>query len=281
MSRRKFGASLVAGAVALISGLAFAETPAGRSPAARTQEPARPVLEHQRGRYFRWSLPEDWSARETSSGVDLIAPGGTTFASSALLAGGFGVMTPQQFLLVMLRQLNPTMRVTSARHLADQPGILGPWSIEEYELAGSANAIPVRMNAIVGVSTAYGRFWATMTLYQSPAATWSQDRTWLPAVAQSIVVTDPQRVAGADRVLLPRNNPLDNSGLIESWRRRGLSEDRISQARREATMGYERMVDPQTGRHFDMPYESYDAGAGGYRNPLRPQELLRRAPAGE
>jgi hypothetical protein len=241
----------------------------------------RPVLEVHQGQYFRWSAPRGWSMNETSNGVDLFAPGGATFVSSALLAGGFGEMTPQQFLVGTMRQVNPSVRVTHARRLGEQPGILAPWRVEEYEMAGNYNGIPVRMNATVGVSAAYGRYYATMTLYQSPAATWAQDRTWLPAVAQSLAVTNPRQVAGADRVMLPRNNPLDNSGLIESWRQKGLSEDRISQARREATMGYERMQDPSTGQNYNMPYEAYDAGAGGYRNPMRPTELLRKAPAGE
>ncbi len=241
----------------------------------------RPVLEYHQGQYFRWSAPRGWTMNETTNGVDLFAPGGATFVSSALLAGGFGEVTPQQFLAMTMQQVNPSARVTNARRLGSQPGILAPWHVEEYEMAGSFNGIPVRMNATVGVSSAYGRHYATMTLYQAPAATWAQDRTWLPGIALSISVTNPRQVAGADRVMLPRNNPLDNSGLIESWRRKGLSEDRISQAQQEATMGYERMQDPHTGLNYNMPYEAYDAGAGGYRNPMRPTELLRRAPTGE
>ncbi|MBI2306664.1 MAG: hypothetical protein HYU78_05115 [Rhodocyclales bacterium] len=241
----------------------------------------RPVLEFHQGQYFRWSAPRGWTMNETTNGVDLFAPGRATFVSSALLAGAFGDMSPQQFLAMTLRQVNPSARVTQTRRLKDQPGILAPWRVEEYEIAATHQGIPVRMSATVGVSSAYGRYYATMTLYQSPASTWAQVRTWLPAVAHSIVVTNPRQVAGADRVMLPRNNPLDNSGLIESWRQKGLSEDRISQARREATMGYERMQDPQTGRNYNMPYETYDAGAGGYRNPMRRNELLHKAGPGE
>lgn len=266
---------------ALASAVLLSAAPPGVAADAKPVALNRPVLETHQGQYFRWSTPKGWAMKETTNGVDLFAPNGTTFVSSALLAGGFGDMTPQQFLAMTMRQVNPTMQVTASRRLGDQPGIMSPWRTEEYELAGTYNGVPVRMNATVGMSSAYGRYWATMTLYQSPAASWPQDRTWLPAIAQSIAVTNPRQVAGADRVMLPRNNPLDNSGLIESWRQKGLSEDRISQAQRERTMGYERMQDPATGRHYDMPYETYDAGAGGYRNPTRPTELLRKAPTGE
>ncbi|MFC5300007.1 hypothetical protein [Azospira restricta] len=261
----------------VFASLAFSGEPG----ASKARALDRPVLEFHQGQYFRWSAPRGWGMNETTNGVDLFAPGRATFVSSALLAGGFGDMSPPQFLAMTLRQVNPSARVTQARRLRDQPGILAPWRVEEYEIAATYQGIPVRMNATVGVSSAYGRYYATMTLYQSPASTWEQVRTWLPAVAHSIVVTNPRQVAGADRVMLPRNNPLDNSGLIESWRQKGLSEDRISQARQEATMGYERMHDSQTGRNYNMPYEAYDAAAGGYRNPMRPNELLRKAGPGE
>ncbi len=68
---------------------------------------------------------------------------------------------------------------------------------------------------------------------------------------------------------------------IESWRRKGVSEARVSQAQREGMMGYERMKDPSSGRMYDMPLEAYDGAAGGYRNPVRPAELLVKAAPGE
>lgn len=276
MTARFFDTALICSAVVFASAAFSADSSTAKAVALN-----RPVLEFRQGHYFRWSAPRGWAVSETSNGVDLVAPGGATFVSSALLAGGFGDMSPQQFLAMSMRQVNPSVRVTQARRLKDQPGILAPWRVEEYQMAGIYKGTPVRLGATVGVSSAYGRYYATMSLYQSPVATWAQDRTWLPAVANSIIVTNPRQVAGADRVMLPRNNPLDNSGLIESWRQKGLSEDRISQARQETTMGYERMEDSQTGRHYNMPYEAYDAGAGGYRNPMRPTELLDKARTGE
>jgi hypothetical protein len=250
--------------------------------AAQAPAPAsRPVLEQYQGRYFRWTAPRGWSMNETTNGVDLVAPDGRTLVSSALLVGGFGQMTPRTFLAATLRQVNPSAQIVGARRLPNQPGIPGPWIVEDFAITATAQGVPVRAQATVGVSEAYGRYSATVMLYQASAASWPQARLWLPAVAQSIVVTNPRQVAGQDRVMLPRNNPLDNSGLIESWRRKGLSEDRISQGRREGTMGYTRMEDPQTGRRYNVPLEAYDGTVGGYRNPLRPNELLRKLPPGE
>jgi hypothetical protein len=276
MQRHFWVGVLLSGVIGLVVAISAAGSGRGTSGAT-----GRPILQVQQGRYFSWAVPSGWSVNETANGVDLFSPDGRTFVSSALLAGGFGAMTPQAFLSGTMGQVNPSARILSSRRLASQPGILGPWQIEEYELAASYQGTPVRLQATVGVSAAYGRYWAAMMLCQAPEQSWADDRTWLPAIAQSIVVTNPREVAGQDQVMLPRNNPLDNSGLIESWRQKGLSEDRISQARREATMGYERMEDPATGRKYNMPIESYDARVGGYRNPLRPTELLNRARTGE
>lgn len=242
--------------------------------------PDRPPLEIHQGRYFRWAAPKGWTAKETTNGVDLFAPDGKTFASSALLHGSFGRMTPRDFLIMAMRQVNPSARIEGSRVLPSQPGIWGPWQLEDFALAGNYKGTPVRMRATVGLSAGYGRYSATMNLYQAPATSWERDKLWLPAVAQSIVVTNARQVAGQDSVMLPRNNPLDNSGLIESWRQKRLSEDRISQGRREGTMGYTRLEDPSTGQRYEMPLEAYDGTAGGYRNPKRPTELLRKLPPG-
>ncbi len=41
-----------------------------------------------------------------------------------------------------------------------------------------------------------------------------------------------------------------------------------------------RLEDPTTGQRYEMPLEAYDGTAGGYRNPKRPTELLRKLPPG-
>lgn len=275
MKRKTVGLSMVLGM--MLAALAPAAQAAERSGAMTLN---RPPLETQQGRYFRWAAPKGWTAKETTNGVDLFAPDGKTFASSALLHGSFGHMTPRDFLVMTMRQVNPSARIDGSKALPSQPGLWGPWQLEDFALSGAYKGTSVRMRATVGLSAGYGRYSATMNLYQAPAASWERDKLWLPAVAQSIVVTNARQVAGQDSVMLPRNNPLDNSGLIESWHQKGLSEDRISQGRREGTMGYTRLEDPATGQRYEMPLEAYDGTAGGYRNPKRPTELLRKLPAG-
>ena len=46
-------------------------------------------------------------------------------------------------------------------------------------------------------------------------------------------------------------------------------------------MGYERVNEPRTGRIFLMPLEAWDGTAGGYHNPLRPDEILQNTGSGE
>ena len=242
----------------------------------------RPALEVHQGQYFRWAMPQGWRAQETTNGVDMVAPDGKTMVSSALLTGGFGPMTPRNFLTMTLQLLRSPARITSEKPLPDQPGMLGqPWRVSEFELASEMHGIPVRAIATVGVIQAFGRYSATTITYQAPVSRWAQQKHWLPAIAHSVTITNPRQVSGQDRVMLPRNNPLDNSGLIESWRQKGLSEDRISKARREGTMGYERLEDAATGQKYELPLEAYDGTVGGYRNPKRPTELLRRLPPGK
>ncbi|MBI1906061.1 MAG: hypothetical protein HYS20_07435 [Rhodocyclales bacterium] len=266
----------------LLWGIALAAFPSFTPAAEATATVAldRPPLEIRQGRYFRWASPQGWKAKETTNGVDLFSPDGITFVSSALLHGSFGHMTPRDFLVMTMRQVNPSARISGSTALPSQPGIWGPWQLEDFDLAGVHKGSPVHMHATVGLSAGYGRYSVAMSLYQAPVTSWQHDKLWLPTVAQSIVVTNARQVAGQDSVMLPRNNPLDNSGLIESWRQKGLSEDRISQGRREGTMGYTRLEDPDTGQRYEMPFEAYDGGVGGYRNPTRPTELLRKLPPG-
>jgi hypothetical protein len=267
---------------ALLSGMIFSALTvfAQRAAPQRADALERPPLKAQQGKYFRWAAPQGWSVKETANGVDLFAPDGKTFVSSALLHGSFGRMTPRDFLSMTMKQVNPSARIERSAPLPSQPGIWSPWQLEDFVLTAVHKGTPVRMRATVGLSAGYGRFSATMSLYQAPTTSWERDKLWLPAVAQSILVTNARQVAGQDAVMLPRNNPLNNSGLIESWRQKGLSEDRISQGRREGTMGYTRLEDPNTGQRYEMPLEAYDGKVAGYRNPTRPAELLRKLPAG-
>jgi hypothetical protein len=270
--RRNLVASLLA---ASLSVSAHAETPA--------QE--RPALLVRQGTYFRYALPPGWQATETTNGVEMAAPDRVTGASFSLLMGGFGEATPESFLQMVVQgtpvYVNP--HIERMRPLPDQPGFMGfVWKVGETELTYEYLGVPCRAHATVAVMQGMGQYAAMIRAYQAPARSFARDRYWLPATAETVVITNPQQVAGIDRIELPKGTPHDYiyGEFNRGWQERGLPNDRISRNQQEGTMGYERMIDPETGQLYDMPLEKYDASRGGYRNPNRPDEILERAPVG-
>jgi len=263
------------------------ETPAARPPRI-TPNPVtpagRPPLAVHQGRYFRWAVPAGWTESESTNGVTLTAPDELMSVSSALLLRSPGKTTPANFTVWMLGMVpgNSDLRVLATRDLPDQPSGFGaPWKVQEIEMRYAANGNPVRATWTCGVVSVLGTFDAFILGYQAPPADFDTARLWLAPIARSVAITNPRQVAGNDSLLTPRNHPLDNSALLESWHQKGLAEDRISKAQREGTMGYERAKDPETGRVYEMPLESWDGAAGGYHNPQRPEEILQPTAAGE
>ena len=266
--------------------------PAPEAPAAKppriTPNPvtpaARPPLAVHQGHYFRWAVPVGWTESESANGVTLTAPDELTSVSSALLLRSPGKTTPANFTVWMLGMVpgNSDLRVLATRDLPDQPSGFGaPWKVQEIEMRYAANGNPVRATWTCGVVSVLGTFDAFILGYQASPADFDTAKLWLAPIARSVVLTNPRQVAGNDSLLTPRNHPLDNSALLESWHQKGLAEDRISKAQREGTMGYERAKDPETGRVYEMPLESWDGAVGGYRNPQRPEEILQPTAPGE
>ncbi|HEX3280971.1 MAG TPA: hypothetical protein VHR36_07045 [Pyrinomonadaceae bacterium] len=246
-----------------------------------TGEPAftRPPLVVQRGQYFTWAMPAHWRANETGNGVDMNSPDGRLWANSVLLTGTPGTSTPWDFMELLLGKLGATnVRQLSAHDLppvaSGYPGI--NWEIQEFELAFTdAKGISQRANSTCGILNAYGSYSVVLQSVSAPEEDYDQAKTWLPLLPQSVAAIDPSKIAYQDQLIPVRNHPLDNSGLMESWEQKNLSQDRISKAQREGMMGYERMVSPTTGQHYNMPLETYDGTVGGYRNPEHPEEILK------
>jgi hypothetical protein len=246
--------------------------------------PSRPVMQVEQGRLFRWVAPEGWTARESMAGVDLSSADGKAVVSSVVLMRQKGQTSPEKFVTQMLRSVPgfAQVRVLKSSQLESQPsGFPGmPWRVAELQLEYTFQGTPVRGTWTCGICDVLGYFYdAFIVSYQSPVETWDRDKTWLPAIALSIECTNAQSLAGNDTLLAPKNHPLENSGLLESWRRKGLSDDIISQARREGMMGYSRLTD-HDGNLYNMPLENYDGTVGGYRDPKRPSEILQKAPTG-
>lgn len=240
----------------------------------------RPVLTIKQGHYFRVSIPEGWQFTETTNGFDTASPDGVTGASSAFVINAPGRSNPRAFLEWVLKMLNHgDARIVSWEQLPPEPAFLNfQWERAYAEITFTYRGRPVRAGAIVGVTNGYGSYAGSISSAQAPVARWEQDRAYLMRVAQSAVITNPRQVAGLDTVQLPKNIPHDYvyGSYNKAFEARGLSQDRISQARREGMMGYELMESASTGRRYEMPLETYDGTVGGYRNPNKPTEILVR-----
>jgi hypothetical protein len=238
----------------------------------------RPPLDVQRGEFFTWAMPAEWRANETGNGVDMTSPDGRLAASSVLLTGNPGQTTPWDFLTNVMGKLGATdINQLSAHNLppvaSGYPGI--NWEIQEFEWTFTdAKGVAQHADSSCGILNAYGGYSVVLQSYSAPEGAYDQAKTWLPLLPQSVAAIDPGKVAYQNQLIPVRNHPLDNSGLMESWEQKNLSQDRISKAQREGMMGYERMVSPTTGRYYNMPLETYDGTVGGYRNPDHPNEIL-------
>ncbi len=248
------------------------------APAGNSNGFTRPPLVVQQGQYFSWAMPRDWRANESANGVDMTSADGRFIANAALLAGNPGQTTPWSFLVNLLDQLGARdINGISTLDLESQPsgypGIY--WQIQEFELTYTDPAgISRHADCTCGICNAYGGYSAIIQSFSAPVDEYDRAKTWLPLLPQSVLVTNPGQVAYQNQLIPVRNRPLDNSGLLESWQEKRLSQDRIAKAQHEGMMGYERMVSPSTGRYYNMPLETYDGTVGGYRNPDHPEEIL-------
>ncbi len=199
-------------------------------------------------------------------------------ASSVLLTGNPGQTTPWDFLTLLMGKLGATdINQLDAHDLppvaSGYPGI--NWEIQEFELTFTdAKGVAQHADTTCGILNAYGSYSVVLQSISAPENVFDQAKTWLPLLPQSVAAIDPGKIAYQNQLIPVRNHPLDNSGLMESWEQKNLSQDRISKAQREGMMGYERMVSPTTGRYYNMPLERYDGTVGGYRNPDHPNEIL-------
>jgi len=245
----------------------------------------RPALAISQGQYFKWAMPIGWRAYESANGVDLTSPDGRFFANSTLLTGSWGQTTPWNFLVTVLNQIgarniNGLSTVNLPWLPSAYPNVY--WQVQEFELTLTDSVGWSRhADCTVAICNAYGGYSALLQSFSAPINEWEQARTWLPVLAQSIIVTNMAQVAYRNQLIPVRNRPLDNSGLMESWQQRRLSQDRIAKAQREGMMGYERLVSAETGKYYNMPLETYDGTVGGYRNPEHANEILKPTQPGE
>ncbi|MEK7466587.1 MAG: hypothetical protein AAB074_04160 [Planctomycetota bacterium] len=238
----------------------------------------RPPLVRQQGRYFAWAMPQGWRFNETANGVDVYAPDEKAGAGVSVVFNYPGQTTPER----VIDRVDELLGITDANVVKEKPlpDVMGygglPWKLLERDYKYTFKGLKARRKSTAGVQSYGNGFHAALGYYSCEAKKWDELSTWLVAIVNSIVVTNPRQLANLDKVSLPKNNPMDHDALRGYWKEKGLSEDRIAQGQREGMMGYEEMESRDTGKTFQMPLETYDATKGGYHNPDNFDEILQK-----
>ena len=264
-----------AGAARAPGGMAMA---AIVKPAAWTGPP-RPALEHRRGRAYAYVVPRGWTVNETSNGIDIAAPDGVTGVVASIAIGGFGQPSPEQYLRQVLAMTGQGgARIVSSRPIPPQPGPMGlQWRGIEAEIESAQGGRETHIRATSQILQGAGQYAAIVTGAQGPRESWDQLKDWLPRVRDAIRVTDGSIPTGGMAGALPRGIRHDDiyGRYNGGWHARQVPGDEISRAQREGMMGYKRLVDDTTGRIWELPLEAYDPTAGGWRDPMKPDLLLK------
>jgi hypothetical protein len=236
-------------------------------------------VEMRTGRVFRYAVPQGWSASESSNGVSVSSPDRSAGAFSIQLVNSRGSMTPAGFVAMMQRldKTVSTARIVSVQPQPDIPGVGGkPYKVAVVHTYFVSNGLPMEGEFTSAVSNGYGYWSGVMHGYQATPCLFARGKNLLASLSNSVTVINTSSLCMQDQTLRPRNHPFDEmyGSYQRAWHERQKVYDRLSQQQQEVTMGYEPMQDPWTAQTYNMPLNSYDPAAGGYRNPARPYEIL-------
>lgn len=265
------------------AGFDQAEDEGGEAPAAARSGPGRPALEYRQGRAFAYAVPQGWRVNESDNGIEIVSPDGVTAVVGSIVLGAAGQASPEQYLRGNLARVGqPDARFVSVQPAEDWPGPAPGlvWKGIETEIESRQNGRPIHIRATSHVLQDAGQYSAIVTGAQSPSEEWESVKDWLPRVRDSIRLTNGSIPGASMAAALPRGIRHDEiyGRFNEAWNARQVPAADLSQARREGTMGYVRLIDPETDRVWELPLEAYDPTVGGYRNPIKPDLLLQKAP---
>ena len=169
-------------------------------------------------------------------------------------------------------------KVLSVTNLPNQRLSYQVWQFIEARVSFTDNGLPVTGVFKVGTANYYGMNDAMIVGYRAANPIFAQAQSFMPQIAKSIVLTNAAEASGNNTLIRPKNNPLDNSGLIQAGKNRDRVREHASEGWREGMMGTEPTIDPKTGRQYNTPLGNYNGARGGYVNPERPNELSGPVP---
>jgi hypothetical protein len=232
----------------------------------------------RQGAVYRYPVPVGWQAADSSNGVEMYAPDGSAGAYSMFLRTT-APMTPLQFARLTIQGVGyGHVRLVGSRPVTDHGG-----AGFVADFTATYRGVPVLCRLFSVVENDFGMKYCRVQGFHTVSQRWRHDAPFLGRILASVQVANQAGFAQQGSLIGAINHPNDNSASMEAFSNRQKSQGKISQWRREGTMGYQRNTDPKTGRMYNSPYETYDGTVGGYRNPSPGgwSEVLERAEPGE
>jgi len=235
-----------------------------------------------KGQIFGAKVPKGWNVSDNESGIDIIDPqDSNTGASGVVAVGWFGNQTPDGFIDFMLQSVGASQvkyENESAQEEVKDPisGLLWTMKTKTFNFVDK-NGKQIKAKASAGILNGYGQYIGLLTAFQTSPEKWPKWAPTLERIAKSIMIINPSKAGGADKVRLPTAADLanDSSPIMEVWEYRNQVESKTSHEFSEAIMGQESdLISPSTGQNYTLPLTAYDPKIGGYRNPEKASEIL-------
>jgi hypothetical protein len=238
-----------------------------------------------RGEIFSAKVPDGWKVDENISGINIWNPSDENIAAFLIaVPQAPGRSSPDAFLNTVigwegLSDVNLVSQSEERKTTIPQSPPLSDfvWKEKSRTFTCTKESNPLKIKSVAGVVNIYGYFSATVQGFKTPLDEWGKWAPLLERIASSIIITNPLKVGGKDKVILPsaKNLANDSSPIMEVWNYRNQVEDRASHEFSDAILGVETdLVSPSTGRTYRMPLSSYDPTKGGYHNPDNYSEIL-------
>lgn len=234
------------------------------------------------GQIFSAKVPEGWKVSESISGINIVNPEDSNMGVFLIAVSGWpGKSSPDDFIekIAGMGGLKDISYISESKEgeltNPSAPGYV--WKEKTKIFTCKKDEVSLKIKSIAGVINGQGQYVAVLKGFQTTPDKWGKWAPLLERVALSATITNPFKVGGADKVILPSAKDLanDSSPLMDAWNYRNQVQDKASHDFSDATMGVESdLVSPSTGQSYTLPLSSYDPTEGGYHNPDNYSEIL-------
>ncbi len=218
------------------------------------------TLQAQQGKYFKWSAPPGWQVSETNAGITLMSPDRVFSASLAMLMRSRGTRTPESFLQWVFTNVPSysAARIISVKNLPSERMSYQVWQFIEAKVSYSDSGLPVTGVYKVGVANYAGMNDALIVGYRAANQSFETAQSFMPQIARSIVLTNAAEASGNNTLVRPKNNPLDNSAVLQAGQNRQKAVDEAMRKDANARRGTVDLYDPSTGEKMNVFTQNKD-----------------------